>query len=248
MGGKFRPAVIAGSALALLVIGSPVAVLTGPLAAHHVAAAPPDAKHASKGNDHDAKAAPQVPAPVESASAAQDSAAPAIAPPQLSPTQPVATRAATANGVGTRSLPAQIELSRPRTGQPSERADHASAGSLGRHLGAGPDTDATGTSSPSLTASTTIASSGTPAAGTQAATTSPTVSRAATNNPGGTSTPPPVAVEPPAAPQTNPPLSTQPALTGTRLDWILVGVVVALAAAVVAAVRMATLRGRRPPR
>ncbi|MBV8526952.1 MAG: hypothetical protein JOZ75_01410 [Candidatus Dormibacteraeota bacterium] len=148
----------------------------------------------------------------------------------------------------------QIQRSKPRTGQPSERADHASSSSHGLHLGVGADVGATVAGSPSLTASTSTAASGTPSSGAQTASTPAGVSTP-TSHSGGTSTPPPVAVEPPvappieppAAPQT-PPLSAQPALTGARLDWILAGVVVALAGAVVAAVRFATLRGRRPPR
>lgn len=179
MGGRFRPVLMALSALALLGIASPVAVLAGPLAAHQVAAATADAK--------------------------------------------------------------------PRAGQPAERADHASASSRGLHLGAGNDLDEGAGASPATMAPSSTASSGTPSAGTQAAST-PAVAAASTNHSGGTSPPPPVIVEPPTAPQPNPPIAAQPALTGARLEWILVGVVTALAAAVVAAVRLATLRGRRPPR
>ena len=207
MGGKLRPAMMAVSALALLAIASPVAVLTGPLAAHPVAAATADAKHASRGGNHDVRNAP----------AAAD------------------------------SDPAQIELSKPRAGQPSERADHASASSRGLHVGAGNDSDESAGTTPTRTASSPTASSGTPSTGTQAAST-PAVAGTSTNHTGRTSTPPPVIVAPPAAPQTNPPIAALPALTGARLDWILVGVVIALAGAVVAAVRVATLRGRRPPR
>ena len=190
MGGKLRPAVMAASAFALLAMASPVAVLTGPLAAHYVAAA---------------------------------------------------------TGPSTSSLPVQIELSKPRPGQPSERADHASASSRGLHFGAATDPDETAGTEQATIAPTPAVSSGTRSAETQAAS-APAVVRTSTPALGGTSTPPPVIVEPPAAPQPNPPLGTQPVLTGARLDWILVAVVIALAAAVVAAVRVATLRGRRPPR
>lgn len=248
MGGKFRPAVMAMSALALLAIASPLAVLTGPLGAHEVAAATGDAKHAPEGGKHDARnetpeAVPTgIPATDSDAatSPARASVAPATEP-------PTGTGPAVANGSGHLSLPAQIELSKPRAGQPSERADHASAASRGRHFGAGDDRDAAPGSTPTSTASSSTEQSGTPSAGTQAAAILGIVPTS-TNHSGGTATPPPVIVAPPAAPQTNPPIATQPALTGVRLDWILVGVVVALAAAVVAAVRVATFRGRRPQR
>ena len=249
MGGKFRPALIAVSALALLAIASPVAVLTGPLAAHEVAAASGDAKHAPEGGKHDTRnATPEtvptgIPAP--DGDAATSSAHAGVNPSGTTPA--TATELAVANGSGQLSLPAQIELSKPRAGQPSERADHASASSRGRHFGAGDDRDEGGGSTPTGTASPSTEPSGTPSAGTQAASILAIVPTS-TNHPGGTATPPPVIVAPPAAPQTNPPIATQPALTGGRLDWILVGVVVALAAAVVAAVRVATFRGRRPQR
>lgn len=181
MGGSLRPAVMAASALALFAIASPIAVLSGPLAPQHAAAATPDAKHV------------------------------------------------------------------PRAGQPSERADHVSANSRGLHLGAGGDSDDQTTTAPARAVPASAAPSAAPSAGTQAASISKVV-KSTTSHSGGTSTPPPVIVEPPAAPQPSPPLAAQPALTGARLEWILVGVVVALAAAVVAAVRVATLRGRRPPR
>lgn len=247
MGGKIRPAVIAASALVLLAIASPVAVRAGPLAANDVAAATSESKHASKSNDHDAKPAPATLTPDGTPAADQGSAAQAAAPSPLPATRPVAAGPTAASGFGSRSLPVQIQLSRPRAGQPSERADHASAALKGLHVGAGADPDGIAMNSPSLTVSTAPASSGAPSTGTQGAATA-AAARTPTNHPGGIPTPPPVAVEPPAAPQPNPPLSTQPALTGARMEWILVGIVVALAAAVVAAVRVATLRGRRPPR
>lgn len=248
MGGKFRPALIAASALVLLAIASPVALLTGPLAAHDVAAATSDAKHGSKGNDHDGGKAPATAAPTWAPSAGDDIASPpSDAPVQPSESRAAVTSTAPADGSGSRSLPVQIELSKPRAGQPSERADHASASSRGLHFGAGNDPDETVAAAPATNASTAAVSSSTPSAGAQAAST-PAVVRTPPSQSGGTSTPPPVIVEPPAAPQPNPPIATQPALTGARLDWILVAVVIALAASVVAAVRVATLRGRRPPR
>lgn len=248
MGGKFRPAVMAASALALLAIASPVAVLAGPLAAQQVAAAGADAKHASEGGKHDARNATPEAVPTGISATDGDAAtSPARAAIEPSDTTPAATEPAVANGSGHLSLPAQIELSKPRAGQPSERAEHASAASRGRHFGAGDDRDEAPGSTPIGTPSSSTEPSGTPSAGTQAASI-PAVVPASTNHSGGTSTPPPVIVAPPAAPQTNPPIATQPALTGARLDWILVGVVVALAAAVVAAVRVATFRGRRPQR
>lgn len=253
MGGKFRPAVMALSALAVLAMASPVAVLAGPLSAHRVEAATADAKHAPQGGKHGARNATSAPAPPGTPAADSDAATPLDgAPAEPAATPPAATAPAVATGSGHRSLPAQIELSKPRAGQPSERADHASASSRGLHLGAGDDSDEgaastpTRTASPS-TASPSTASSGMPSAGTLGAST-PAAAKTSTNHPGGTSAPPSVIVAPPAAPQTNPPIATQPALTAARLDWILVGVVVALAAAVVAAVRVATLRGRRPQR
>ena len=248
MGGKFRPALIAAIALVLVAIASPVAVLMGPIAAHDVAAATSDAKHGSKGSDHDGRSAPATAAPTRAPSVEGEAASPSSdAPVQPSGSRPAVTGTAVANGSGTRSLPVQIELSKPRAGQPSERADHASASSRGLHLGTGDDPDETAATAPATNASTPAVSSGTPSAGTRAAST-PAIVRTSTSQSGGTSTPPPVIVEPPAAPQPNPPLGTQPALTGARLDWILVAVVIALAASVVAAVRLATLRGRRPPR
>ena len=244
MGGKFRPAMMAASALALLAIGSPVTVLTGPLAAHTVAAASADAKHASKGGNHDVRNTPAAAAPAGTVVADSDAATP----PGRASIQPSTTQpSAVANGSGHRALPAQIELSKPRAGQPSERADHASTSSRGLHFGAGNDSGESAGTTQTRAAASSTAASGAPSAGTQAASTSAVV-RTSTNHSGGTSTPPAVIVAPPAAPQTNPPIAAQPALTGARLDWILVGVVIALAAAVVAAVRVATLRGRRPPR
>ena len=248
MGGKFRPALLAASALVLLAIASPVAVLTGPLAAHEVAAATGDAKHAPEGGKRDARTA--TPEADPTGMPATDSGAatsPARALAAAATTPPIGTGPAVANGSGHLSLPAQIELSKPRAGQPSERADHASAASRGRHFGTGDDRDEALSSTPTGTASPSTEPSGTPSAGTEAAAILAIVPTS-TNHPGGTATPPPVIVAPPAAPQTNPPIATQPALTGARLDWILVGVVVALAAAVVAAVRLATFRGRRPQR
>lgn len=254
MGGKFRPAVLAVSALALLGIASPVAVLTGPLAAQQVAAATADAKHESKGGDHDARNAKAATAPAATATSgtpAKDSDATTPsgrASAQPSATQPAAHESTFANGSSHLPVAGQIELSKPRSDQPSERADHAPASSRGRHFGAGDDNDqGAGTATPAGMAASTVSSSGTPPAGTQAAST-PAVVKAATNHSGATPTPPPVIVEPPAAPQPNPPIAAQPALTGARLDWILVGVVVTLAAAVVAAVRVATFKGRQPPR
>lgn len=253
MGGKLRPAVIAASALVLLAIASPVALRAGPLAAHDVAAANSDAKHASKGCVRDAKAAPAMSTPAGTSAADSSSPAAAAVPSQPPAPPSVATGPTPASASGTRSLPVQIQLSRPRVNQLSERADHASPGSRGLHAGAGADPDDVARNSPSVTASTMPASSGAPSTGTQAAVAAVAAATAAaaktsTKHAGGMPAPPPVAVEPPAAPQPNPPLSTQPAPTGARLDWILVGIVVALAAAVVATVRVATLRGRRPPR
>ena len=248
MGGKFRPAVMAATAFALLAMASPVAVLAGPLAAHDVLAATSDAKHPTKGSDHDARNAPATAAPTRAPSADGEAAtASRDATVQPSEPRPAVTGTAVANGAGSRPLPVQIALSKPRAGQPSERADHASANSRGLHFGAGDDRDETAATSPATNPPASTVPSGTPSAGTQAAS-APAVVRTSTSQSGGTSTPSPVIIEPPAAPQPNPPLGTQPALTGARLDWILVAVVIALAASVVAAVRVATLRGRRPPR
>lgn len=251
MGGKFRPAAMAASVFALLVIASPVALRTGPIAVHAFAAPPSDAKHASKGGDHDSRNAPPAAAPTRAPSEDGDVAtASADGTVQPSATQATATGVAFAKGPATRSVPVQIELSKPRPAQPSERADHASASSRGRHAGAGDDaddTDETAETAPAGIVPTPASSSGTPSAGIQAATAAAVVTTS-TSHPGGASIPTPVIVEPPAAPQPSPPLAEQPALTGARLDWILVAVVIALAAAVVAAVRVATFRGRRPPR
>ena len=147
---------------------------------------------------------------------------------------------------GERAIPAQIERSKPRAGQPAERADHASSQSQGRHDGAGNDSEqARATAATSAGAAAEI-SSPSPSASAEAASTALTA-RGSESHPA-TSTPPTVIVEAPEAPQPNPPVAAPQVLTAARLDWILVGVVVALAASVAAAVRVATFRGRRPQR
>lgn len=71
--------------------------------------------------------------------------------------------------------------------------------------------------------------------------------RAAQTGPGaGSDAPLPVIVEPPTAPQPRPTVDMPPqALTGARLNSILLGVVLVLAVAVIVAIRAAARRAKR---
>lgn len=129
---------------------------------------------------------------------------------------------------------------------PAERADHASSQSEGRHDGAGSDNEPAGQPPATRAGAGVEALPASPSALVEAATTAGAAPGSASHP--AAPTPPPVIIEAPEAPQPNPPIAATQALTAARLDWILVGVVVLLAASVAALVRMAAFRGRRPPR
>lgn len=241
MGGHLRLCATSVVALVLFALAAPATAFAGTPAANHGTSSQTGSSHASKVPNH-----ASLPVPAATTTATVPSASAVVDTSSIGVERRVLSAAAPADASTSSTVPGQIERSKPRADQPSERADHVSLSARGRHLGAGEDSDdalATALAAGG-SASSGGPAPGSPSARTEAAT-APVAQRVSSK--GGTSTPPPVIVEPPAAPQPLPPVGADQVLTGARLDWILVGVVVALAAAVVAAVRVATHRGRRPP-
>jgi hypothetical protein len=238
MGGHLRLSLIAAGSLAVFALAAPLPAWAGP-GVNHGAAGKSESAHGAKAAGHGATPR-QAPSILAAPSSAGADASPGAE-------EPAGQVRAPSTASERLSVPGETERAKPRDDQPAERADHASTRSQGRHLGAGDDRDGTGSIATGANAesSTNGGAPAEPSAGTQAAST-PGGQRSSTGRPGGVSPPPSVIVEAPAAPQPRPPVGAAEVLTGARLDWILAGVVVALAAAVVAAVRLATRRGRRP--
>lgn len=215
---------------AALAAASPTAVLAG---------APPGHEHPGNANGlhkplADAAAAPAVPPHTGAAITVQSEALPA-APPQPAPSL-------TTRGAAAREGAAVVALPPPSRGKKAEALTSGDA-PRGLHHGRGDRAPAGATATPTSV----VIEAAALAASTPPKTGLPPLAPSASGSagePAGGAAPPPLIAAPPEGPHP-PPVASPQFLTAARVNLILSGVVVALAAAVIAAVRIATRRGRR---